>query len=80
VARRSISVGKLAEGETSRGRRCRSASRSCCEPAWSSSAGGVAVASTKVDPRGVAAMRDYLDRFWDRALAAFKLAAEQEDT
>jgi hypothetical protein len=25
-------------------------------------------------------MRDYLDRFWDRALAAFKLAAEQEDT
>jgi len=34
----------------------------------------------QVDPRGVAAMRDYLDRFWDRALAAFKLAAEQEDT
>jgi DNA-binding transcriptional ArsR family regulator len=32
----------------------------------------------QVDPRGVAAMRDYLDRFWDRALAAFKLAAEQE--
>ena len=34
----------------------------------------------QVDPRGVQAMRDYLDRFWDRALAAFKLAAEQEDT
>jgi DNA-binding transcriptional ArsR family regulator len=33
----------------------------------------------QVDPRGVQAMRDYLDRFWDRALAAFKLAAEQEE-
>lgn len=31
-------------------------------------------------PSRVQAMRDYLDRFWDRALAAFKLAAEQEDT
>ena len=34
----------------------------------------------QVDPRGVQAMRDYLDRFWDRALAAFKQAAEQEDS
>jgi DNA-binding transcriptional ArsR family regulator len=33
----------------------------------------------RVDPRGLQAMRDYLDRFWDRALAAFKTAAEQED-
>jgi|SRR5678816_1025464 len=31
-----------------------------------------------VDPRGVEAMRHYLDRFWDRALAAFKRAAEEE--
>ncbi len=31
-----------------------------------------------VDTRGVAAMRDYLDRFWDRSLAAFKAAAELE--
>src|ERR1044071_1670195 len=31
-----------------------------------------------VDPRGVEAMRHYLDRFWDRALAAFKEAAEEE--
>ena len=29
----------------------------------------------RVDPRGVEAMRSYLDRFWDRALAAFKEAA-----
>src|SRR4029079_17239886 len=30
----------------------------------------------RVDPRGIEAMRNYLDRFWDRALAAFKAAAE----
>jgi DNA-binding transcriptional ArsR family regulator len=32
----------------------------------------------RVDPRGIAAMKNYLDRFWDRALAAFKAAAEEE--
>lgn len=32
----------------------------------------------RVDPRGIEAMRNYLDRFWDRALAAFKEAAEKE--
>ena len=32
-----------------------------------------------VDPRGVEAMRSYLDRFWDRALAAFKAAAEADE-
>ena len=32
----------------------------------------------QIDPRGVDAMRTYLDRFWDRALAALKLAAESE--
>ncbi|MEA2167448.1 MAG: hypothetical protein QOF76_748 [Solirubrobacteraceae bacterium] len=31
-----------------------------------------------VDPDGVAAMRAYLDTFWNRSLAAFKAAAEQE--
>jgi DNA-binding transcriptional ArsR family regulator len=33
----------------------------------------------RLDPRGVEAMHAYLDRFWDRALAAFKAAAEEED-
>jgi len=33
----------------------------------------------RVDPRGVQAMRAYLDRFWDGALAAFKAAAEEEN-
>jgi DNA-binding transcriptional ArsR family regulator len=32
----------------------------------------------QVDPRGVEAMRRYLDKFWDKAMAAFKAAAEQE--
>jgi len=32
----------------------------------------------RVDPRGIAAIQNYLDRFWDRALAAFKAAAERE--
>jgi DNA-binding transcriptional ArsR family regulator len=32
----------------------------------------------RVDPRGIEAMKNYLDRMWDRALAAFKAAAEKE--
>ncbi len=32
-----------------------------------------------IDMRGVMAMRTYLDKFWDRALAAFQEAALQED-
>jgi DNA-binding transcriptional ArsR family regulator len=32
----------------------------------------------RLDTQGVRAMRDYLDRFWDSALAAFKAAAEKE--
>ena len=31
-----------------------------------------------VDTRGVEALRNWLDGFWDEALAAFKSAAEQE--
>lgn len=31
-----------------------------------------------VDPRGVEAIRDWLDGFWDEALMAFKAAAERE--
>ena len=33
----------------------------------------------RIDPRGVEAMRAYLDRFWDGALSAFKAAAEEEE-
>src|SRR4051794_16994762 len=32
----------------------------------------------QVNPAGVQAMRSYLDRFWNRALEAFKEAAEKE--
>jgi DNA-binding transcriptional ArsR family regulator len=31
----------------------------------------------QLDPDGVGALRAYLDQFWNRALAAFKAAAEQ---
>ena len=31
----------------------------------------------QLDPTGVGALRDYLDRFWTRSLAAFKAAAER---
>jgi DNA-binding transcriptional ArsR family regulator len=34
----------------------------------------------QIDTRGIEAMRAYLDRFWDRALASFKAVAEQEDS
>lgn len=33
-----------------------------------------------VDQRGVAAVREWLDGFWDKTLAAFKAAAEHEAT
>lgn len=32
-----------------------------------------------VDPRGVEAMRKYLDRFWSKALNAFKEFVEQQE-
>lgn len=32
----------------------------------------------RVHADGIAALRDDLDRFWDRALSAYKAAAEQE--
>jgi DNA-binding transcriptional ArsR family regulator len=31
-----------------------------------------------VDPRGIESVRDWLDGFWDEALAAFKEVAERE--
>lgn len=33
----------------------------------------------QMDPAGVAGLRDYFDRFWDQALAAFKAAVEREE-
>jgi DNA-binding transcriptional ArsR family regulator len=31
----------------------------------------------RLDPAGIGALRDYLDRFWGTALASFKVRAEQ---
>ncbi len=33
----------------------------------------------RLNPEGVAAMRSYLDRFWDQALAAFAAAVEHDE-
>ena len=33
----------------------------------------------RIDPAGVEAARAYFDRFWDRALAAFKKTAERDN-
>ncbi|HMF83859.1 MAG TPA: metalloregulator ArsR/SmtB family transcription factor [Acidimicrobiia bacterium] len=33
----------------------------------------------RLDPTGVAAMREYLDRMWESALAAFATAVEDQD-
>ena len=32
-----------------------------------------------IDPAGLGAIRAWLDRFWDKALAAYAVAAERED-
>jgi DNA-binding transcriptional ArsR family regulator len=34
----------------------------------------------RIDPAGVAAMRQYLDHMWDVALAAFTVAVEDQET
>jgi DNA-binding transcriptional ArsR family regulator len=78
LARRPLAVGELAEGLP------------VSRPAVSQhlkvlKAAGLVVDAAegtrrvyRVDPRGVQAMRRYLDGFWDEALAAFKAAAEEE--
>ncbi|MES1166035.1 MAG: transcriptional regulator, partial [Verrucomicrobiota bacterium] len=33
----------------------------------------------RIDPRGLQMMRAYLDRFWDRALAAFQAVVEEDE-
>ena len=33
----------------------------------------------RIDPDGVIALRDYFERFWDRALADFQAAAEAKE-
>jgi len=79
LSRKALSVGELAEGLP------------VTRPAVSQhlkvlkDAGLVVVRSEgtrniyRVDPRGVAAMRDYLDRFWQRALASFKEEVEKKE-
>ena len=78
LAKRPLSVGKLAEGAN--------VSRPAVSQHLKVLQGAGLVLHRRdgslrvyqVDPRGVEAMRAYLDRFWDHALAAFKAAAEEE--
>ncbi len=34
----------------------------------------------RIDPQGLAAMREYLDSFWAEALQAFQAKVEEDDT
>ena len=79
LARRPLAVGEIAEGMT------------VTRPAVSQhlkvlkDAGLVTMHTQgtrnvyQIDFRAIAAMRAYLDRFWNRALAAFKDAVEKEN-
>ena len=78
LAQRTRSVGELAEGLP------------VTRPAVSQHLRGLADAGLvsherdgarrvyRIDPRGIQTMRAYLDRFWDRALAAFQAAVEND--
>jgi DNA-binding transcriptional ArsR family regulator len=79
LARRPLAVGEIAEGMT------------VTRPAVSQhlkvlkEAGLVTMRTEgtrnvyQIDFRAIASMRAYLDRFWNRALAAFKDAVEKEN-
>jgi len=79
LARRPLAVGQIAEGMT------------VTRPAVSQhlkvlkEAGLVTMRTEgtrnvyQIDFRAIASMRAYLDRFWNRALAAFKDAVEKEN-
>jgi DNA-binding transcriptional ArsR family regulator len=80
VAARPQSVGKLAEG-TSVSRPAVSQHLKVLKGAGlvtDRQAGTRRIYS--VDLSGVTAMRGYLDKFWDRALAAFQEAADEADS
>jgi DNA-binding transcriptional ArsR family regulator len=79
VAKRPVSVGKLAEGLDVSRPAVSQHLRVLLEAGLVKQRREGAKSIYQVDPRGVQAMRDYLDRFWDRALAAFKAAVEAED-
>ena len=79
LAKRPVSVGKLAEGLDVSRPAVSQHLRVLLEAGLVKQRREGAKSIYQVDPRGVQAMRDYLDRFWDRALAAFKAAVEAED-
>lgn len=80
VAKRPLSVGKLAEGLDVSRPAVSQHLRVLLEAGLVQQRRDGARCIYHVDPKGIAAMRDYLDKFWDRALAAFKAAVESEDS
>jgi DNA-binding transcriptional ArsR family regulator len=79
VAKRPTSVGKVAEGLHVSRPAVSQHLRVLLEAGLVRQRREGAKSIYQVDPRGVQAMRDYLDKFWDRALAAFKETAESEE-
>jgi len=79
LAKRSLSVGELAAGLPVSRPAVSQHLRVLEQARLVSSRRDGARRLYSVDPRGIEAMRDYLDKFWDRALAAFKEAAEKDD-
>ena len=79
LARRSLSVGELAAGlPVSRPAVSQHLKVLVHAKLVTSKRDGARRVYT-VDPHGIEAMRTYLDKFWDRALAAFKEAVEKDD-
>ena len=79
VAKRPAAVGKLAEGLDVSRPAVSQHLRVLLEAGLVQQRREGARCIYHVDHRGLQAMRDYLDKFWDRALAAFKAAAESEE-
>jgi DNA-binding transcriptional ArsR family regulator len=79
LARQPMSVGKLASGLSVTRPAVSQHLRKLKQAALVSELRDGTRRVYRVDPRGVEAMRSYLDRFWDRALAAFKDAAERAE-
>ena len=78
-ARRGTNVGRRARGDRCRsaGRRCPSTSRCSRTPAWSTEHAEGTRRIYRLNEAGVAALRDQLDTFWNRALGGFQDVADQ---
>jgi DNA-binding transcriptional ArsR family regulator len=79
LARRSLSVGELASGLPVSRPAVSQHLKVLVEAKLVTSKRDGARRVYTVDPHGLESMRAYIDKFWDRALAAFKEAAEKDE-